>query len=142
MTRELLKLIYEKNMLNVENIRVCYEHIPAIHDVSFKIEEGEIASIVGANGAGKITLLRTVVGSLPPYKGRVEFEGIDISHKLVHKIVTMGISYIPEGREIFSTLSVEDNLLLGANILKNKEQIKSNLEYVYKMFPRLKKRQK
>jgi len=129
-------------MLNVKNIRVCYEDTPAIHDVSFKIEKGELVSIVGANGAGKTTLLRTIIGSLHPDKGKVEFEGIDISHKPVHEIVTMGICYVPEGREIFGTLSVEDNLLLGAYVLKDKEQIKSNIEYAFKMFPRLKKRRK
>lgn len=129
-------------MLNVKNIRVCYGRIPAIHDVSFEIEKGELVSIVGANGAGKTTLLRTIVGSLHPDKGKLKFEEVDISHKPVHEIVTMGINYVPEGREIFGSLSVEDNLLLGAYILKDKEQIKSNLEYAYKMFPRLKERRK
>jgi len=129
-------------MLNVKNIRVCYGRIPAIHDVSFEIEKGELVSIVGANGAGKTTLLRTIVGSLHPDKGKLKFEEVDISHKPVHEIVTMGINYVPEGREIFGPLSVEDNLLLGAYILKDKEQIKSNLEYAYKMFPRLKERRK
>lgn len=129
-------------MLKVNHIKVCYSGVPAVYDVSFRVEEGELVSIVGANGAGKTTILKTLAGVLHPVNGKIEFEGEDISNEPVHKVVNRGIIYIPEKREIFGPLSVEENLELGAYTLRDKKKIERNLEYVYKLFPRLKERRK
>ncbi|NIO68078.1 MAG: ATP-binding cassette domain-containing protein, partial [Anaerolineae bacterium] len=99
-------------MLEVSHIRVCYDQVPAIHDVSFRIEEGEIVSIIGANGAGKSTLLRTVSGLLHPTQGTIEFQDQKIDHLPPHNIVELGISHVPEGRRLFQYLTVQSNLRL------------------------------
>lgn len=129
-------------MLKVENIEVRYNRVPAIHDVSFTISAGELISIVGANGSGKTTLLKTVAGTLHPTKGSMEFEGMDISGASQVDIVKMGITYVPEDRLIFGPLTVEDNLKLGAYTLNDPQEAEKNLEYVYALFPILKKRWK
>jgi branched-chain amino acid transport system ATP-binding protein len=129
-------------MLKVENIEVRYNRVPAIHDVSFTIGAGELISIVGANGSGKTTLLKTVAGTLHPTKGSMEFEGMDISGASQVDIVKMGITYVPEDRLIFGPLTVEDNLKLGAYTLNDPQEAEKNLEYVYALFPILKKRWK
>lgn len=129
-------------MLKVENIEVRYNRVPAIHDVSFTISAGELISIVGANGSGKTTLLKTVAGTLHPTKGSMEFEGMDISGASQVDIVKMGITYVPEDRLIFGPLTVEENLKLGAYTLNDPQEAEKNLEYVYALFPILKKRWK
>ena len=128
------------DMLKVNKINVRYGSIPALHEVSFEVERGELVSIVGANGAGKTTALKTVVGALSPASGDIEFEGGDITGKKPAEVVRRGITYVPEGRHIFGPLTVEENLLLGAFTTDAKEEIEERMEYVYNLFPILKER--
>jgi len=129
-------------MLKVNKIKVHYGGIPALHEVSFEVGEGELVVIVGANGAGKTTALKTVVGALSPVSGSIKFEGIDIAGKNPAEVVRLGITYVPEGRHIFGPLIVEENLLLGAFTTNSKEVIEERLDYVYKLFPILKERRR
>jgi len=127
-------------MLEVSHIRVCYDQVPAIHDVSFRIEEGEIVSIVGANGAGKSTLLKTISGLLHPDPGRIEFLGKGIDQLPAHRIVELGISHVPEGRRIFQYMTVQRNLRLGAYTQKAEEIREETLRQVFEIFPILRER--
>lgn len=129
-------------MLKVEDLQVYYGVINAIKGVSFEVNEGEVIALIGANGAGKTTILHTITGLISPKTGRVIFEDKDITKIPAHKIVNMGMAHVPEGRRIFQELSVSENLKLGAFVLKDKEQINKNIEYVYEHFPRLKEREK
>jgi len=122
-------------MLKVDKIKVHYGGIPALHEVSFEVGEGELVAIVGANGAGKTTALKTVVGTLNPVSGSIKFNGIDITGKKSAEIVRLGITYVPEGRHIFGPLTVEENLLLGAFTSGTKKEIEERMEYVYRLFP-------
>lgn len=127
-------------MLEVRNLEVFYGSIQALHGVSFKVNEGEIVTLIGANGAGKSTTLRTISGLIRPRKGEILFRGLDITRKPAHKIVRMGISHVPEGRKIFANLTVLENLKMGAYTRKNKQEIEESLERVFASFPRLKER--
>lgn len=127
-------------MLKVNKIEVHYGGIPALHEVSFEVVKGELVTIVGANGAGKTTTLKTIVGTLKPVSGTIEFEGNDITRKKLAEVVRLGITYIPEGRRIFGRLTVEENLLLGAFTLHEREEIEKRMDYVYHLFPILKER--
>jgi len=127
-------------MLEVSHIRVCYDQVPAIHDVSFRIEEGEIVSIVGANGAGKSTLLKTISGLLHPDPGQIEFLGEGIDQLPAHRIVELGISHVPEGRRIFQYMTVQRNLRLGAYTQKAEEIREETLRQVFEIFPILRER--
>ena len=127
-------------MLKVENLEVAYGMIKAIKGVSFEVNAGEVIALIGANGAGKTTILHTVTGLLSPQAGSIVFEGVELTKIPAHKIVGMGMAHIPEGRRVFQELTVLENLKLGAFILNDKKKIESNLEYVYKHFPRLKER--
>jgi len=129
-------------MLKVSQIKVNYGGIPALHEVTFEVKEGELVSIVGANGAGKSTALKTIVGALVPVSGKIEFNGLDITGKNSAEIVRLGITYVPEARHIFGPLTVEENLLLGAFTLSSKEQAERGLEYVYRLFSILKERRR
>jgi branched-chain amino acid transport system ATP-binding protein len=122
-------------MLKVENIEVRYSNVPVIHEVSFHVNEGELVSVVGSNGAGKTTVLKSIAGTLHPTKGRIEFRNDDISKSSKVEIVRKGITYVPEERRIFGPLSVEENLALGAYIIDDKEEIQRHLDYVYRLFP-------
>lgn len=113
-----------------------------IHDVSLEIARGDFVALLGGNGAGKTSLFRTIVGVLPPSKGKVEFKGEEISHLPAHKIVGKGIALCPEGRQLFPQLSVYKNLMLGAYHRKDKKGIEETLEQVFNLFPRLKERYK
>jgi len=113
-----------------------------IHDVSLEIARGDFVALLGGNGAGKTSLFRTIVGVLPPSKGKVEFKGEEISHMPAHKVVGKGIALCPEGRQLFPQLSVYKNLMLGAYHRKDKKGIEETLEQVYNLFPRLKERYK
>jgi branched-chain amino acid transport system ATP-binding protein len=113
-----------------------------IHDVSLQIARGDFVALLGGNGAGKTSLFRTIVGVLPPAKGRIEFKGEEISHIAAHKIVGKGIALCPEGRQLFPQLSVQKNLMLGAYHRKDKKGVEETLEQVYGLFPRLKERYK
>ena len=127
-------------MLKVEGIDVFYGNIQALKDVSLDINEGEIVTLIGANGAGKSTMLKTISGLLKPKRGKIRFLDNEIGGKAAQSIVKMGISHVPEGRRIFANMTVAENLELGAYLRKDKEGIKSDLEKVYELFPRLKER--
>ena len=128
-------------MLNVQNINVYYGNIHAIKDVSFSVETGEIVSLIGANGAGKSTILKTVSGLLRTKTGDVSFEGKSIKSVAPHKIVSRGIAHVPEGRRVFLQMSVEENLEMGA-FTAQRSTIEGSLENVYERFPRLKERRR
>ncbi|MCX8059169.1 MAG: ABC transporter ATP-binding protein [Spirochaetes bacterium] len=127
-------------MLKVENLEVFYGHIKALKGISFEVPKNKIVTLIGANGAGKTTTLRTLTGLIKTKKGKIIFDGNDISQLEAHEIVKAGISHVPEGRRIFSTLTVLENLELAAWNIKNKKTIKERLEYVFTLFPRLKER--
>lgn len=127
-------------LLQVDNIEVYYGVIKALKGISFEVNKGEVVALIGANGAGKTTILHTVTGLLKPKTGKILFKGNDITKVPAHKIVTMGMAHVPEGRRIFSQLSVLDNIKLGAFTRKDKEEIEETLNYVYERFPRLKER--
>jgi len=127
-------------MLKVVKVEVCYGGIPIIHDVSLEVKQGELVAVVGSNGAGKSTLLKTIAGALHPTKGSITFDDVLINRLATPDIVRLGITYIPEARLIFGPLSVEENLKLGAYIIKDHAVISRNLDFVYDLFPRLKER--
>ena len=127
-------------LLKVDNIEVYYGMIKALKGVSFEVNKGEIVALIGANGAGKTTILHTVTGLLKPKTGTIIYNDKDITKTPAHKIVTMGMAHVPEGRRIFSQLSVFDNIKLGAYTRKEKDEIEQTLNYVYERFPRLKER--
>jgi len=127
-------------MLEIKDIQVFYGMIQAIKGVSFQVEEGEVIALIGANGAGKTTILHTITGLLAPKTGQILFEGKDITHVPAHKIVSMGMAHVPEGRRVFAQLSVLDNLKMGAFTRKDKNEIEESLLRVYKRFPRLEER--
>ncbi len=128
-------------MLEVNDLKVYYGVIQAIKGVSFHVDEGEVVALIGANGAGKTTILHTISGLLAPKEGRVTFEGKDILKTPGHKIVSMGMVHVPEGRRVFAQMSVLQNLKMGAYTRKDKEEIKHSLKNVFDRFPRLEERQ-
>ncbi len=132
----------KKTMLNVENLAVSYGLIKAVKGVNFYVNEGEIVALIGANGAGKTTIMHAVNCLIPKTSGRVTFDGKDISAIAAHKLNSLGLTQVPEGRRIFSELSVKENLMLGAYTVKNQLIVKERLERVYQIFPRLKEREK
>ena len=127
-------------MLEVKDLHVYYGMIHAIKGISFEVNEGEIVALIGANGAGKTTTLHTVSALLSPKKGSILFEGQDITRTPAHKIGSMGIAQVPEGRRVFSEMTVLQNLKMGAYSRADKSEIESTLEMVYRRFPRLKER--
>lgn len=129
-------------MLTVDNIQVFYGAIQALHGVSFEVKAGEIVTLIGANGAGKSTTLRTVSGLLRPKSGSVMFDGTDITKAPAHKIVQMGLAHVPEGRKILPDLTVRENLIMGAYTRTDRKEIAGTLELVFHRFPRLKEREK
>lgn len=127
-------------MLEIKDLQVCYGVINAIKGVSFEVNEGEIIALIGANGAGKTTILHTITGLVPAKSGSILFEGTDLLKTPAHKIVSMGMAHVPEGRRIFQELTVLENLKMGAYTRKDKKEISDTLEMVYKRFPRLEER--
>ncbi|MCD7715733.1 MAG: ABC transporter ATP-binding protein [Lachnospiraceae bacterium] len=127
-------------MLEVKDLEVYYGVIRAIKGISFEVNEGEIIALIGANGAGKTTILHTVTGLIKPKAGQVIFEGQDITKTPAHKIVKLGMAHVPEGRRVFSQLTVYQNLKMGAYSRSDKEEIEDSLQKVYKRFPRLEER--
>lgn len=127
-------------MLEVKDLEVYYGMIQAIKGISFDVNKGEVIALIGANGAGKTTTLHTITGLLSPKKGSVMFEGKDITKIPAHKIVSMGMAHVPEGRRVFADLSVYENLKLGAYTRKDKENLNKDLESIYERFPRLAER--
>ncbi len=128
-------------MLEVKDLHVSYGGIRALKGMSLAVEKGEIVTIIGANGAGKSTLLNTVSGFLKPTKGEITFNGEKIG-RIPARIVKMGICHVPEGRLVFTNLTVQDNLVLGAYLRKDRKKIAADMERVYELFPRLKERTK
>jgi len=122
-------------MLEIKNIQTFYGKIQALRDVSIKVNSGEIVSLIGANGAGKSTLLMTVSGINKPREGTIIFEGKNIEKEEPHKIVKLGISQSPEGRRIFSKLTVEENLKLGSNIYENGKNYLNDIKEIFELFP-------
>ena len=128
-------------MLKIKKLTVQYGPLPAINEISLEIKHGEIVSLLGPNGAGKTTLLLTLSGILKTTEGRITFEGEDITNMSPHQIVSRGIGHVPQGRHIFPTLSVIDNLMMGAYLHRNeKKEIKKELDSIYQLLPILKER--
>ncbi len=128
------------SMLKVTDLEVYYGVIQAIKGISFEVNQGEVIALIGANGAGKTTILHTVTGLLQAKHGKIEFEGNDITKTPAHKIVSMGMAHVPEGRRVFAQLSVYENLKMGAYTRKDKDEIEKTLAMVYSRFPRLEER--
>ena len=124
-------------MLEVKNISVSYGAIEAVKDISFTVNAGEIVSLIGANGAGKTTTLHTITGLVPAKSGSVMYNGVDLLKTHNNTIVTLGMAHIPEGRHVFTRMSVEENLEMGAFSLKDQSDLKKALDMVYGLFPRL-----
>jgi branched-chain amino acid transport system ATP-binding protein len=129
-------------MLEIQNLAVNYGSIAALHDVSLKVETGQIVTLIGANGAGKTTTLRTVSGLLKAHRGNIRYEGEEITNQPPHRIVGRGISQVPEGRMIFANLTVRENLLMGAYLRKDRQSLDADFDFVFEIFPRLKERAK
>ena len=129
-------------LLEIKDLEVNYGVIKAIKGVSFDVNEGEIIALIGANGAGKTTILHTITGLIQAKKGSIVFDGKELTKTPPHKIVSMGMAHVPEGRRIFQQLSVLENLKLGAYTRKDKSEIASTLKMVYERFPRLEERKK
>lgn len=127
-------------MLTIKDLEVYYGVIQAIKGVSFEVNQGEVIALIGANGAGKTTILHTITGLISPKKGSVLFEGNELTKMPAHKIVSLGMAHVPEGRRVFADLSVYENLRMGAYTRKDKGEIEATLEKVYDRFPRLKER--
>jgi branched-chain amino acid transport system ATP-binding protein len=130
------------SMLEVENVNTYYGQIHALKDVSITVDKGEIVTIIGANGAGKSTMLKTTSGLLRPRRGKITLEGEDITGIKAHEIVMKGVIQVPEGRRVFGRLTVKENLEMGAFTSRDNRKNLDNLERVYAMFPRLKERSK
>jgi branched-chain amino acid transport system ATP-binding protein len=127
-------------MLEIQNIHTYYGNIHALKDISLNIDKGEIVTLIGANGAGKSTTLKTISGLLRPRHGTIQFEGKDLTRYLPHEIVMKGVVQVPEGRRVFGRLTVTENLEMGAFTINEQRVISGNLERVFTLFPRLKER--
>jgi branched-chain amino acid transport system ATP-binding protein len=129
-----------KAILQLENVHSYYGRIHALKGISIEVNEGEIVTLIGANGAGKSTTLRTISGLIHPRQGKVTFEGQDISHTEPHLIVKRGLGHVPEGRGVFPKLTVRENMELGAFNLNDRDELERRMDYAFSMFPRLKER--
>ncbi len=127
-------------MLEVKDLKVSYGMIEAIKGISFEVREGEIVTLIGANGAGKTTTMHSISGLLKPVSGSITLKGTELTRIAPHKIVGMGLAQVPEGRRVFAQQTVEENLVLGAYIRKDKEETAKDMDYVFSLFPRLKER--
>ena len=128
------------SMLKVTDLKVSYGGIEALKGISFSVEQGQIVTLIGANGAGKSTTLRTISGLVKPASGKIEFEGSDITGKDTQKIVSSGIALVPEGRRVFDNLTVRENLKIGAYLRKDDDAIREDMNRVFDLFPRLRER--
>ena len=129
-----------EHILQVRDIKVRYSTIPVIQDLSLIVDAGETVCVVGANGAGKSTFLKAIMGAVDVFNGQILFRGREIQDMKTAEVVRMGITYVPEERMLFTALSVEENLLLGAYTLNDKERIQENLQFIYTLFPILRER--
>ena len=131
-----------QTILEIDNIKVRYSGLPVLQGISLKVDAGETVCVLGSNGAGKSTLIRAIMGTQPAFEGRILFKDRQIQKLKTEEIVRSGIVCVPEEKMLFSPLSVEENLYLGAYVLKDPQQIKQNLEFVYTLFPALAQRRK
>lgn len=129
-------------MLEVRHLKTGYNDVPVVHDVSFRVDKGNIVAVLGSNGSGKTTTLRAITGGIRTMGGEIEYEEKSIVGVPTHKLVELGISMVPEGRHLFGKMSVKDNLIMGAYLAKDKAKINHTLEEVYALLPRVKERQK
>ena len=129
-------------MLDIKNLSVSYGAIDAVKNISMHVDDGEIVSLIGANGAGKTTTLHTITGLVPAKSGSVMFNGHDLLKERNHNIVTYGMAHIPEGRHVFTRMSVQENLEMGAFSIKNDSKMAADLDMVFYLFPRLKERRR
>ena len=129
------------SLLKITDLQVSYGGIDALAGISFDVEEGEIVTLIGANGAGKSTTLRTISGLVKAKAGRIVYDGRDITSMNPQKIVSEGIAMVPEGRHVFDNLTVKENLLIGAYLRKDRESINEDIEHIYTLFPRLHERE-
>ena len=127
-------------MLKIDNLHVAYGGIQALRGISLEVPDGQIVTLIGANGAGKSTTLRTISGLVKPASGKIEFEGADITGKDTQKIVSSGIALVPEGRRVFDNLTVRENLKIGAYLRKDDDAIREDMNRVFDLFPRLRER--
>lgn len=127
-------------MLKVENLVVRYGMIEAIKGISFEVSDGEIVTLIGANGAGKTTTMHAISGLVKAASGSITLDGVDLLKTPGHKIISLGLAQVPEGRRVFAQQTVEENLILGAYVRRDREKIAADMEYVYDLFPRLKER--
>ena len=130
------------SMLEVKDLHVSYGAIKAVQGISFEMEQGETVALIGSNGAGKSTTLRTISGLEKAKSGSIVFQGQELTKLKPHQIVQLGIAHVPEGRRVFARMSVDENLRMGANVITDHAQIKRDLERVYDIFPRLRERMK
>ncbi|MCX7667510.1 MAG: ABC transporter ATP-binding protein [Atribacterota bacterium] len=130
----------QNTVLKIENLHVFYGGIHALKGVHLEVQKGRIIALIGANGAGKSTTLRTISGLVKPQQGRIRFLNEDVTEKASHQIVELGIVMVPEGRKVFPNLTVMENLLLGSYIRQNRQEIKKDLDWVFTLFPRLRER--
>jgi branched-chain amino acid transport system ATP-binding protein len=128
------------SLLTLENVHSYYGHIHALQGISINVEEGEIVTLIGANGAGKSTTLRTISGLIHPRHGKITLKGQDISHMDPHQIVKAGVGHVPEGRGIFPKLTVKENLEIGAFVIDDEPEVQRRMDYAFELFPRLKER--
>lgn len=129
-------------MLEIKDLRVKYGGIVALDGISMKVPEGKIITLVGANGAGKSTTLRSITKLVTPASGSITYDGKELTHKNTQDIVKMGITLVPEGRHVFDDMTVDENLMIGAYLRKDKENFKKDIAFIHEMFPRLKERAK
>lgn len=129
-------------MLRIENVNVSYGSIHALHDISLTVNDGEVVSLIGANGAGKTTTLHTITGLKGATDGVIEYDGKDLRRMDPSHIIRIGMEHVPEGRHVFTQMSVQENLEMGSYIMNDKSQIKKNMDMVYEYFPRLLERKK
>jgi branched-chain amino acid transport system ATP-binding protein len=129
-------------ILGVKNVSAGYGEVQILWDVSLELEKGKLTALVGANGAGKTTLLRTVVGLIRPQQGSVNFNGQDVTRLKPHQKADLGLILVPEGRQLFTNMTVEENLIMGASPVRARQRVKENLQTVYELFPRLQERSK
>ena len=127
-------------ILEIQNVASGYGEVQILWGTQMSLEEGKLTSLVGANGAGKTTMLRTIMGLLKPWEGKIIFEGQDVSRMPAHTKAELGLVLVPEGRQLFTDMSVDENLTMGASPKRARPHVKKNLELVYEMFPRLKER--
>ena len=129
-------------MLSVENLNVYYGAIHALHDISFHVDTGEIVTLIGANGAGKTSILQSISALIPRRSGTITFDGKDLSHIPAHRLISMGLTQVPEGRRVFATMTVMENLEMGAYTRRSRTEMQQDLDMVFAHFPRLKERMK